>query len=68
ADVSPVNKSKSVKKESADSTGTNKPVNIANTGIKKNDAAMNGAFLPQPQGMNAAAGPQDALLFRPSWP
>jgi len=29
---------------------------------------MNGAFLPQPQGMNAAAGAQDALLFRPSWP
>ena len=23
---------------------------------------MNGAFLPQPQGMNAAAGAQDALL------
>ena len=26
---------------------------------------MNGAFLPQPQGMNAAAGAQDALLFQP---
>ncbi len=44
------------------------PVNIENTGMRKNDAAMNGAFLLQPQGMNAAANPQDALLFQLSWP
>jgi len=43
-----------------------KPVNIANTGIKKNDAAMNGVFLLQPQGMNAAADPQDVFSTIPA--
>jgi len=40
------------------------PVNIENTGMRNNDARR----IPSATlGMNAAANPQDALPFQPSW-